>query len=155
MCSFVGTIFIRITPSILNLAPFLLYFSNSKKKYEYYWFRMKLLKNTLRKIHSFLNHLGPSWLSKRLNPPSILHWKIVCPALLKVTFHCIMFLLPDFLLFSSTASSNPSPVPCNPLFISKWIDYTRKYGFGFQLSDRSVGVLFNDGTRISYSRDRR
>lgn len=42
----------------------------------------------------------------------------------------------------------------SPLFISKWIDYSNKYGFGFQLSDRSVGVLFNDSTRISYSSDR-
>jgi len=45
-------------------------------------------------------------------------------------------------------------VQCNPLFISKWIDYSNKYGFGFQLSDRTVGVLFNDSTRISYSGDR-
>jgi hypothetical protein len=42
-----------------------------------------------------------------------------------------------------------------PVFITKWIDYSNKYGFGFQLSDRSVGVLFNDNTRISYSSDRR
>ena len=42
-----------------------------------------------------------------------------------------------------------------PLFITKWIDYSNKYGFGFQLSDRSVGVLFNDHSRISYSADRR
>jgi len=41
-----------------------------------------------------------------------------------------------------------------PVFITKWIDYSNKYGFGFQLSDRSVGVLFNDNTRISYSADR-
>lgn len=46
-------------------------------------------------------------------------------------------------------------MPCQPLFISKWIDYSNRYGFGFQLSDRSVGVLFNDSTRISYSGDRR
>ena len=52
------------------------------------------------------------------------------------------------------APSNPCPVPVSPLFISKWIDYSNKYGFGFQLSDRSVGVLFNDSTRISYSGDR-
>lgn len=50
--------------------------------------------------------------------------------------------------------TNPVAVSINPLFISKWIDYSNKYGFGFQLSDRSVGVLFNDSTRISYSGDR-
>ena len=50
-----------------------------------------------------------------------------------------------------------SLTPCKegPLFITKWIDYSNKYGFGFQLSDRSVGVLFNDHSRISYSADRR
>lgn len=41
-----------------------------------------------------------------------------------------------------------------PIFITKWIDYSNKYGFGFQLSDKSVGVFFNDNTRISYSSDR-
>lgn len=50
---------------------------------------------------------------------------------------------------------NPTPMEYNPLFISKWIDYSNKYGFGFQLSDRTVGVLFNDSTRISYSSDRK
>ena len=59
------------------------------------------------------------------------------------------------LIISRADSSNPSPVPCNPLFITKWIDYSNKYGFGFQLSDRSVGVRFNDSTGISYSGDRR
>jgi serine/threonine protein kinase len=46
--------------------------------------------------------------------------------------------------------------PCKdcPVFITKWIDYSNKYGFGFQLSDKSVGVLFNDNTRISYTADR-
>lgn len=29
------------------------------------------------------------------------------------------------------------------LYVAKWVDYTNKYGFGFQLSDGSVGVLFN------------
>ncbi|XP_066599205.1 serine/threonine-protein kinase PLK1-like [Prorops nasuta] len=42
-----------------------------------------------------------------------------------------------------------------PLFVSKWIDYSNKYGLCFQLSDKSVGVLFNDNTKISYTRDRR
>ncbi|EFN80555.1 Serine/threonine-protein kinase PLK1 [Harpegnathos saltator] len=41
-----------------------------------------------------------------------------------------------------------------PLFVTKWIDYSNKYGLGFQLSDKSVGVLFNDNTKISYTHDR-
>ena len=50
---------------------------------------------------------------------------------------------------------NPAPVTglCVP-FVTKWIDYSNKYGFGFQLSDHSVGVLFNDTTRISFSPNR-
>ncbi|KAH0545773.1 serine/threonine-protein kinase PLK1-like [Cotesia glomerata] len=51
---------------------------------------------------------------------------------------------------------NPLPVDgAIPLFITKWIDYSNKYGLCFQLSDRSVGVLFNDSTKMSYTRDRR
>ncbi|KAB7494327.1 Serine/threonine-protein kinase PLK1 [Armadillidium nasatum] len=51
-------------------------------------------------------------------------------------------------------STNPSICNCNPIFISKWIDYSNKYGFGYQLSDSSVGVFFNDLTRISISSDK-
>ena len=55
------------------------------------------------------------------------------------------------------ARHDPNVALCKegPLFITKWIDYSNKYGFGFQLSDKSVGVLFNDHSRISYSADRR
>ncbi|KAL2086438.1 hypothetical protein ACEWY4_017497 [Coilia grayii] len=38
---------------------------------------------------------------------------------------------------------------CIPIFwISKWVDYSDKYGLGYQLCDNSVGVLFNDSTRL-------
>jgi len=40
-----------------------------------------------------------------------------------------------------------------PVFISKWVDYSNKFGFGFQMSDGSVGVLFNDKTKIGYTAD--
>ncbi|KAK1885685.1 Serine/threonine-protein kinase PLK1 [Dissostichus eleginoides] len=33
-------------------------------------------------------------------------------------------------------------------WISKWVDYSDKYGLGYQLCDNSVGVLFNDYTRL-------
>lgn len=42
-----------------------------------------------------------------------------------------------------------------PLFVTKWIDYSNKHGLAFQLSDNSVGVLFNDSTKMSYTHDRR
>ncbi|XP_012277484.1 serine/threonine-protein kinase plk-2-like [Orussus abietinus] len=52
-------------------------------------------------------------------------------------------------------SANPKTVEeVAPLFITKWIDYSNKYGLGFQLPDRSVGVLFNDSTKMSYTHDR-
>lgn len=35
-----------------------------------------------------------------------------------------------------------------PVFwVSKWMDYTEKYGMAYQLCDNSIGVLFNDNTR--------
>ena len=62
--------------------------------------------------------------------------------------------MPARALAPDTAAASASAKEA-PLFITKWIDYSNKYGFGFQLSDRSVGVLFNDHSRISYSADRR
>ena len=35
-----------------------------------------------------------------------------------------------------------------PYFITRWVDYSDKYGLGYQLADNSVGVLFNDGTKV-------
>ena len=49
------------------------------------------------------------------------------------------------------AETNPCPVSYQPLFVSKWIDYSNRHGFGFQLSDGYVGILFNDCSRIGYS----
>lgn len=40
------------------------------------------------------------------------------------------------------------PVSSPIFWISKWVDYTDKYGIGYQLCDNSVGVLFNDITKI-------
>ncbi|KAG8224873.1 hypothetical protein J437_LFUL006467 [Ladona fulva] len=34
------------------------------------------------------------------------------------------------------------------VWVSKWVDYSYKYGFGYQLSDDSVGVVFNDNTKL-------
>ena len=42
-----------------------------------------------------------------------------------------------------------------PIFISKWVDFSKQFGFIFQLSDGSVGVLFNDDTKMSISVCRR
>ena len=33
-------------------------------------------------------------------------------------------------------------------FVTRWIDYSSKYGLGYMLSNRGVGVIFNDNTQI-------
>ncbi|XP_060840506.1 serine/threonine-protein kinase PLK1-like [Rhopalosiphum padi] len=40
------------------------------------------------------------------------------------------------------------PVAQPLIWVSKWVDYSDKYGFGYELSDDCVGVMFNDFTRI-------
>ena len=35
------------------------------------------------------------------------------------------------------------------VWISKWVDYSEKqHGFGYQLSDDTIGVSFNDFTKL-------
>jgi len=34
------------------------------------------------------------------------------------------------------------------LWVTKWVDYASKYGVGYILSDGSIGVYFNDSTKI-------
>ncbi|KAF7237472.1 Serine/threonine-protein kinase PLK1, partial [Varanus komodoensis] len=66
-------------------------------------------------------------------------------------------LLQQLALVNSSKPSERSPVrqeeaedpACIPIFwVSKWVDYSDKYGLGYQLCDNSVGVLFNDSTRL-------
>ncbi|KAK8731564.1 hypothetical protein OTU49_007371 [Cherax quadricarinatus] len=41
---------------------------------------------------------------------------------------------------------DPAAVPM--IWVSKWVDYSDKYGLGYQLCDDSIGVLFNDFTKL-------
>ena len=43
-------------------------------------------------------------------------------------------------------AEHPASTPV--IWISKWVDYTDRYGIGYQLCDNSVGILFNDITRV-------
>ncbi|KAF2356292.1 POLO box domain [Trinorchestia longiramus] len=43
-------------------------------------------------------------------------------------------------------TEDPAAVPM--VWISKWVDYSDKYGLGYQLCDDSIGVLFNDFTKL-------
>ena len=38
----------------------------------------------------------------------------------------------------------------NDISVTKWMDYTSKYGLGYVLSNGHVGLYFNDGTKIIY-----
>lgn len=49
---------------------------------------------------------------------------------------------------TSSADEMTDPDAQPVIWISKWVDYSDKYGFGYQLSDDGVGVMFNDGTRL-------
>lgn len=60
------------------------------------------------------------------------------------------------LLCLFSADSIPKGVNSSGLrWVTKWVDYSNKYGFGYQLSDNTVGVLFNNGTHMSLLADKR
>uniref|UniRef100_A0A8C7UPB7 Serine/threonine-protein kinase PLK n=1 Tax=Oncorhynchus mykiss TaxID=8022 RepID=A0A8C7UPB7_ONCMY len=54
-------------------------------------------------------------------------------------------------VFSSPATRNPPCLsrPKSFIWVTKWVDYSNKYGFGYQLSNQDIGVLFNEGTHLS------
>jgi polo-like kinase 1 len=43
-------------------------------------------------------------------------------------------------------AEDPKSAPM--MWVSKWVDYSDKYGFGYALSDESIGVVFNDFTKL-------
>lgn len=51
----------------------------------------------------------------------------------------------------SGEAEDPASTPI--FWVSKWVDYSDKYGLGYQLCDTSVGVLFNDSTRLLLGSD--
>uniref|UniRef100_A0A672J0G8 Serine/threonine-protein kinase PLK n=1 Tax=Salarias fasciatus TaxID=181472 RepID=A0A672J0G8_SALFA len=63
---------------------------------------------------------------------------------------CCTLLNYNFLSLSA-ATRNPPCLsrPQSFLWVTKWVDYSNKYGFGYQLSNQSIGVLFNEGTHLS------
>lgn len=50
--------------------------------------------------------------------------------------------------FQSDAEELTDPAAQPFVWISKWVDYSDKYGFGYQLCDDGVGIMFNDKSRI-------
>lgn len=53
---------------------------------------------------------------------------------------------PVIYFFFTEEMTDPASQPL--LWISRWVDYSDKYGFGYQLCDEGFGVMFNDNTRI-------
>ncbi|CAL1535570.1 unnamed protein product [Lymnaea stagnalis] len=51
--------------------------------------------------------------------------------------------------------NNPAPMTYEITWVTKWVDYSNKYGFGFQLSSDALGVLYNDTSRIILAPDGR
>ncbi|OTF78477.1 serine/threonine-protein kinase PLK1-like protein, partial [Euroglyphus maynei] len=49
-------------------------------------------------------------------------------------------------LSNDDEAEHPASIPC--YWVSKWVDYTDRYGIGYQLCDNSIGVLFNDSTKF-------
>jgi len=52
----------------------------------------------------------------------------------------------DMLPMDRDDAADPASMPV--YWISKWVDYTDKYGLGYQLNDNSLAVLFNDNSRM-------
>ena len=48
---------------------------------------------------------------------------------------------------ATDASASIASFP--PVWVTKWVDYTSKYGLGYRLSDGTFGVVFNDATKMS------
>ena len=66
------------------------------------------------------------------------------------TIIILLFLNINFILLFLDETEDPASVPV--YWVSKWVDYSDKYGLGYQLCDNSVGVIFNDSTKVMLDR---
>lgn len=48
----------------------------------------------------------------------------------------------------NSGADSPSTTALPELWVTRWVDYSSKYGVGYILSDGSIGVYFNDSTKI-------
>lgn len=44
-------------------------------------------------------------------------------------------------------------LPLPNVWVSRWVDYSKKYGLGYKLSNSQYGVFFNDATKILLKHD--
>uniref|UniRef100_A0AAY4A3G7 Serine/threonine-protein kinase PLK n=1 Tax=Denticeps clupeoides TaxID=299321 RepID=A0AAY4A3G7_9TELE len=91
---------------------------------------------------------------KTVGPNEIIYIYIYIYIKCIFTKNFFFFFLPSYLL---SASRNPPGIsrPKPFLWVTKWVDYSNKYGFGYQLSNQNIGVLFNEGTHLSLCDQRR
>ena len=58
---------------------------------------------------------------------------------------------------SSTSSAKKDPpvsyLPLPLVWVSRWVDYSKKYGLGYKLSNGCSGVFFNDATKMLLETD--
>uniref|UniRef100_A0A8C2FXB4 Serine/threonine-protein kinase PLK n=1 Tax=Cyprinus carpio TaxID=7962 RepID=A0A8C2FXB4_CYPCA len=110
---------------------------------------LDLRKTSIRKRRG---HRGPS--TARLSGEHAR--KCVSDDLNPICFSNVKSLLIIHFDLSFTAN-NISKESMNGSFqwVTKWVDYSNKYGFGYQLSDHTVGVLFNNGTHMSLLSDKK
>ena len=54
----------------------------------------------------------------------------------------------QFMTRSYAIGVSSQPLKQIPVYVSKWVDYTNRFGFVYKLSDGSIGVLFNDNTKL-------
>jgi polo-like kinase 1 len=49
---------------------------------------------------------------------------------------------------SAAAIALDTELPLPSEWVSKWVDYSNKYGLGYLLSNNSCGVYFNDSSKV-------
>jgi polo-like kinase 1 len=54
---------------------------------------------------------------------------------------------------TSTKRGDPSSSGESGVHITKWMDYTSKYGMAYVLSDGTTGVVFNDTSKLTFAAD--
>ncbi|RKP25586.1 kinase-like domain-containing protein [Syncephalis pseudoplumigaleata] len=70
----------------------------------------------------------------------------VLETMYKVLESCFSRLKQGRAISSALKLDGPPKAPL--VFVCKWMDYTNKYGIGYELTDGSIGVFFNDATSM-------
>ena len=149
----VNSTYARITQGFFNLPPHL-----STVSSEFIQRALTLQPDLRASVHSQLSH---SFLAGPI-PSSLPPTALTCPPILNESLTSTPSLSPsEFLHFvtkqmeQGLADVHGSSVEeiidstCLPSYVIKWVDYSNKYGFGYVLSDGTIGVNFRDFSRIS------